>query len=70
MVDVLAVGTGVGESLEAFGAAERFLSRVQADVLGEVVLVLELLVAPVAEPGSFICKKMEEKTNIKLMQKK
>jgi len=54
VVDVLAVGAGMGEPLEAFVALERFLAGVEADVLREVVLVLELLVAPVAEPRSLV----------------
>ena len=32
MVDVLAVGSGVGEPLEALGALERLLTSVGADV--------------------------------------
>ena len=45
MVDVLAVGSGVGEALEAFWALEGLLAGVEPAVLGEVVLVLEGLVA-------------------------
>ena len=45
MVDVLAVGAGVGEALEALGALEGLLAGVEPAVLGEVVLVLEGLVA-------------------------
>ena len=33
MVDVLAVGSGVGEPLEALGALERLLTRVEPAVL-------------------------------------
>ena len=33
MVDVLAVGSGVGEALEALGALERLLTRVEPTVL-------------------------------------
>ena len=33
MVDVLAVGSGVGEALEALGALERLLTRVEPAVL-------------------------------------
>ena len=45
MVNVLAVGSGVGEALEAFWALEGLLAGVEPAVLGEVVLVLEGLVA-------------------------
>ena len=45
VVDVLAVGAGVGEALEALGALEGLLAGVEPAVLGEVVLVLERLVA-------------------------
>ena len=45
MVDVLAVGSGVGEALEALWALEGLLAGVEAAVLGQVVLVLERLVA-------------------------
>ena len=41
---------------EALRTSERFLSGVKPDVLREVVLVLELLVAPVAQPRTLICK--------------
>lgn len=44
------------ESLETLFTFERFFSSVKSDVLGQVMLVLELLVAPIAEPGTLICK--------------
>ena len=36
MVDVLAVGSGVGEPLEALGALERLLTRVEPAVLQRI----------------------------------
>ena len=57
VVDVLAVGAGVGESLEAFGTLEGLLARVQALMLGQVMLVLESLVTIGAFVGTLVCKK-------------
>ena len=45
MIDVLTVGARVRKPLETFWALERFLSRMKAFVLGQVVLVFESLVA-------------------------
>lgn len=54
MVDVLTVRSRVGEALVTLGTSKRLLSCVKSHVFGQVVLVLELLVAPIAPPGSFI----------------
>ena len=48
---MLAVGAAVREALAALAARERLLARVQPLVLGQVVLVLEGLVARVADEG-------------------
>ena len=56
MVDVLAVGARVREALEALGALEGLLARVEPAVLGEVVLVLEGLVAVGALVRPLVCK--------------
>ncbi len=54
MIAVLAVGAGVGEALEAPVALERSVSRVEASVLSQVVLVLESLLTDGAWVGSLI----------------
>ena len=54
MVDVLAVRARVGEAFEALWALERLLARVESPVLGEVVLVLERLVAVRALVGALV----------------
>ena len=59
MVDVLAVGAGVREALEALGALKRLLARVQPLVLRQVVLVLERLVAVGALVRSLVWKQCE-----------
>ena len=59
MVDVLAVGAGVREALQALGALERLLAGVQPLVLGQVVLVLERLVAVGALVGALVCKSVK-----------
>ena len=56
VVDVLAERAGVGKSLETFFTLERFFSSVQTQVLNQVMLVLELLGARIARPGTLICK--------------
>jgi hypothetical protein len=45
MVNVLTVRAGMRKSLETFWALKRLFSRVKPPVLGQVVLVLESLVA-------------------------
>ncbi len=54
MVDVLTVGPRMGETLVTLGTSERLLSSVKSHVFGQVVLVFEFLVAPIADPGSFV----------------
>lgn len=54
MINVLTVGTRMGEPFEAFGALKRFFARVQSPVLRKMVLVLESLVALCAFVGTLI----------------
>ncbi len=56
MVDVLGVRAGMGESLLALGALEGLLAAVEPPVLGEVVLVLESLVAVPTLVRAQVCK--------------
>ena len=51
---MLAVGAGMREPFEALGALEGLFSGVESDVFGQMMLVLELLVAPVAEPRPLV----------------
>ena len=54
MVDVLAVGPRVGEPLETLGTLERFFPGVEPAVFGQMVLVLESLVAVAALVGPLV----------------